>query len=66
MAKKAEKYPRECPTERCFGWGLYWLSEETIKRGNLVPFPVTKQGAEHKPKTIPCPACGASAFPNGR
>lgn len=66
MAKKKPAYPMPCPTGRCVGYGLYWLSEEVIKRGNLAPFPVTQQGYALKPKTIACPDCGSNPFPNGR
>lgn len=67
MSKKKElKYPVNCPTKACYGYGFYWLHPEVVKRGNIDYFPVTKQGAEHRPKTIPCPACGANPFPDGR
>jgi len=52
-----------CPTERCFGFGMYKVPERSTTKYEVA---ISAAGLRIGYGTTPCPACGANANPNGR
>lgn len=54
-----KKYPYDCPTGYCNGYGLYHYTHTKIA--------MSKKGAEEIGyRTRACPKCGANRNPNGK
>ena len=51
-----------CPKKKCFGFGFY----KNRPGANVLPVAISAAGLRIGYGTVPCPACGANANPNGR